>query len=367
MIKNISNNIFSFISIPKVNYLFEYKSLNPIKHYSKRKTINSKTKEICGSFIILFAIYLLYILIYRKTINIKIRVSYNNIKTKLFKESKVCICTLGKRENLYIREYIEHYLNYGVNKINICDNNDIDGEKFEDVIGDYIKEGYVHIINWRGKKRAMFPMMEDCYAKNKDECDWIMHAEIDEFIHLYHNYSRVSTFLDEPKFKNCQLVYLNLICHTDNGHLYYENKPLKERFPETVSSAKIGGQILEIKFIIRGHLENIHYFCVHRGTRKLRKLRKCNGFGHQNKYRFIYTTEPDTKYYYYDHYYGKSTEEFIKKVMRGDALHPSLSFKLNRIGKYFNENELTLEKILLMEKWTGYNLSFYKEKLKMKN
>ena len=119
MIKNISNNIFSFISIPKVNYLFEYKSLNPIKHYSKRKTINSKTKEICGSFIILFAIYLLYILIYRKTINIKIRVSYNNIKTKLFKESKVCICTLGKRENLYIREYIEHYLNYGVYKINI--------------------------------------------------------------------------------------------------------------------------------------------------------------------------------------------------------------------------------------------------------
>lgn len=309
---------------------------------------------------ILFILFLFCIFLYRPELITKISSMFNNIRIKYSKESKVCICTLGKQENLYIREYIEHYLKYGIYKINLYDNNDIYGEKFEDVIGDYIKQGFVHLFNWRGKKRAMFPIMEECYTKNKDECDWIMYSEIDEFIHLYHNYSRVSTFLDEPKFRNCQLIYLNLVCHTDNDHLYYENKPLKERFPKIVPTTKLGGRRLEVKFIIRGHLENIHYSSVHTGNKE---LRNCNGFGHENKIRNFHSTEPDTKYYYYDHYFGKSTEEFIKKVMRGDALSPFTRFKIGRIKKYFRENELTLEKILLMENRTGYNLSKFKEKL----
>ena len=47
---------------------------------------------------------------------------------------KVCLCTLGKEENRYIREYIEHYKNYGVEKIFLYDNNDINGEHFESII-----------------------------------------------------------------------------------------------------------------------------------------------------------------------------------------------------------------------------------------
>ena len=30
---------------------------------------------------------------------------------------KVCICTYGKNENLYIREFIQHYEKYDVDKI----------------------------------------------------------------------------------------------------------------------------------------------------------------------------------------------------------------------------------------------------------
>ncbi len=37
-------------------------------------------------------------------------------------------------ENHYIREWIEYYLNLGVDKIFLYDNNDINGEKFEDEI-----------------------------------------------------------------------------------------------------------------------------------------------------------------------------------------------------------------------------------------
>ena len=48
-----------------------------------------------------------------------------------------------------------------------------------------------------------------------------MFSEIDELIHLYKNYSTVQSFFDEPKFNNCSVVYLILVCHTDNEQLYY--------------------------------------------------------------------------------------------------------------------------------------------------
>ena len=63
----------------------------------------------------------------------------NNNKINQIHITKICICTMVKQENLYIREYLEHYKSYGVNKIFIYDNNDINDEKPEDMISDYIK------------------------------------------------------------------------------------------------------------------------------------------------------------------------------------------------------------------------------------
>ena len=59
----------------------------------------------------------------------------------------MCICTLGKKENKYIREYIGHYKALGVDKIFLYDNNDIDDEKFEDVLSDYVSI-FKHFISY---------------------------------------------------------------------------------------------------------------------------------------------------------------------------------------------------------------------------
>ena len=63
--------------------------------------------------------------------------------------NKVCLCAVAKEENKYIREFVEHYKNYDIDKIYIFDNNDRKGEKFEDVIYDYIKSGFVELIDYR--------------------------------------------------------------------------------------------------------------------------------------------------------------------------------------------------------------------------
>ena len=285
-----------------------------------------------------------------------------HLKIKEMTETKICICLFAKQENLYIREYLEHYKSYGINKIYLYDNNDIDGEKPEDVISDYIKSGFVEIFKWRGKKGVIFRMLNDCFRKHKNEYDWVMLSEVDEYIHLT-NYTKVRTFLDEPKFNNCEVIHLNLVCHTDNEQLHYENKSIKERFPKIVPSSMPGGKTLEIKPILRGKLDEIYINCLHRGYIR---ARDCDGFGKAHKFSDIYTLEPDTKYFYYDHYYSKSTEEFAKKVIRRGSFEISNTFCLDRIRKYFDENTLTMEKILILENITRFKLSVYKKKLKNK-
>ena len=76
---------------------------------------------------------------------------------------RTLLCGIGKLENRYIREWVEYHFDIGLTNIVLYDNNDIDGEHFEDVIGDYIKSGYVILKNWRGIKLAQIPAYNSCY------------------------------------------------------------------------------------------------------------------------------------------------------------------------------------------------------------
>ena len=269
---------------------------------------------------------------------------------------KVCLCTLGKKENRYAREFVEYYKKLDVDKIYLYDNNDVDGEKLEEPIDDYVKNGFVEILNWRGQKQALYKIMNNCYRTNYNKYDYLLFYEIDEHINLY-NYTNIKPFLSLPRFQNCEIIYLNLICHTDNNKLYYEDKPLAERFPEKVPLNKTSGRQLEIKFILKGHIHNMYIDNVHRGNTR---NKNCNSFGHSNKYNVIYSTEPDYKYYI-DHYYGKSTEEFIFKLNKKlSPIYTDKGFFYWRIKKYFSENEITFQKIQMIENATGANLSEYK-------
>ena len=142
------------------------------------------------------------------------------------KNLKVCLCSPGKEENKYIKEFVAYYKNYGVDKIYLYDNNNINGEHFEEVIDDFIKSGFVEIINFRGKNRALYDMMNDCYKKNYMKYDWLIFYEIDEYIHLKNK--TIKTFLNDKCFRRCQIIKLNWILHTDNNLIYYDNRTLKD-------------------------------------------------------------------------------------------------------------------------------------------
>ena len=281
----------------------------------------------------------------------------------LNKGIKVCVCSPGKLENRYIREFIEHYSKYGVDKIFLYDNNDINGEKFEDVINDYIQNGFVELINYREKIRALIEMMNDCYQRNYKYYDWLIFFEVDEFIYLK-NVKNIKNFLLKSRFNECERIQLNWLFYTDNNFLFYDNRPLKERFKQREKKArgvKSGGPS-GIKSILRGHIPNIKIECVHTLNHN---LKSCDGFGRPKEIFGISTNSSDYGYYYIDHYYAKSTEEFINKINRGDVLFYSDN-RIERIRAYFGYNDITKEKIDLIENKTGLNLSEIRQKFKSK-
>ena len=53
-------------------------------------------------------------------------------------KTKICLCVIAKNENLYVKEYVEHYKKIVYNKIFIYDNNDKNGEDIGKVIKKYI-------------------------------------------------------------------------------------------------------------------------------------------------------------------------------------------------------------------------------------
>ena len=259
---------------------------------------------------------------------------------------KVCLCSVGKLENKYIREFVEHYKKYKVDKIFIYDNNEINGERFDNILKDYIKSKFVDVINFRGEEGKQLKMFQDCYKKNYMKYDWLIFYDIDEFIYLK-NINNIKDFLNQKKFNNCQSIYLNWVIHTDNNLKYYNNKSLAKRFTEIYKNKNYCNG----KTIIRGDIKNIKMETTHLLDTK---IGRCNGFGKKFKSKGIFCLTPDYKYYYIDHYYSKSTEEFINKINKGDAIFGKKNKDL-RINIYFRFNKITYEKIKYIGLKMGLN------------
>ena len=301
-----------------------------------RKYIKRYYKFIKGLFILLF----IFVCIISK-LSIISPSSFNPIKN-------VCLCLIAKNENKYIKEFVEYYKNFGINKIFLYDNNEPTGENFENVINNYIKTGFVELINFRGIPTAQLNAYNNCYNKNKNNYDWLIFFDADEFIYLK-DFNNIKLFLGDKRFYKCESIQLNYVYHTDNNLIFYENKSVIERFPEI--SHKIGKKIWHrsnVKSIIRGNLKNFSITNVHYLSSK---LKSCNGFGKKVNIFHLHTLDLDSNFYYLIHYFSKSLEEFIEKLMRTDAVY-SKDSKMKRIEQYLKYNSITKEKLDYIENAT---------------
>ena len=74
---------------------------------------------------------------------------------------RVAVCVIGRLENRYAVEFVEHYKNIGVDKIFIYDNNNANEEHFEAVLAPFINEVIVDISDWRNRLRGQLNAYQD--------------------------------------------------------------------------------------------------------------------------------------------------------------------------------------------------------------
>ncbi len=281
-----------------------------------------------------FVIFLNFILI----------VLYGFVFTKINKKKllKVCLCVIGKRENRYVKEFVNHYKKIGYNKIFIYDNNEINDEKFEDVIQDEIDKGFVSIINYRGLKGKQVISYRDCYKNNNKNYDWLSFFDFDEFLELNPPFTKIQEYLGIKKFKKCQNIKINWIYYDNNTSLYYENRPLEQRLK---TRTKLGRCI---KSTVRGNLPINYWFKLGNPHTSLNKFVSCSGSGKLINYSTSIYTPPDVKLAYLKHYHVKSFEELCIKINRGNA--DSQNTKLNeKLKTFFDSHKNDKNKLKLMK------------------
>jgi hypothetical protein len=246
------------------------------------------------------------------------QVAVSRIGIRRASTGRVAITCMAKCENDYIREWVEYHLDLGFDKIFIYDNNDLDGEHFDEVIGDYIEDGRCEVIDYRGRKCCQEDAYDDCYQRHRREYDWIAVFDIDEFLTLK-QHKNVHEFLSDSRYDGFELIHLNWMCYGDNEMLDNDGRGCVERFvtplPYDARRFKDFPENNHIKSIVRGNLNHINWHHVTHTPRCY--YRCCNGAGEQcserspfNPYNFDVA--------YFRHYYTKTIGEWIRvKSARG--------------------------------------------------
>ena len=314
--------------------------------FEKQNDIN---KKLFSEFFLDKQIIRFYYFIAKIISNIILAVLYIIITNYRTKNPRICLCAVGKKENLYIQEYVNHYKKLGYTHIYLYDNNDIDGEKFEDILQEEIKSNFVSIINYRGIIGQQCRIYEECYEKNNKNYEWLSFFDLDEFLDIKPYANTIQEFLSNKRYEKCTTIKINFLFYSDNELLYYDNRTLQERF--TMALPKHGSNSV-IKSIVRGGLHPNYWSLKLNTHTSLFKCNSCNSAGKKVDYKAM-LFYPTLKYARLKHYYTKSTEEYANKCKRGSAANVvkwDEKRKKYKYNLYFLYNKKTKEKEILLKK-----------------
>ena len=260
----------------------------------------------------------------------------------------IALCAIAKQENRYLPEFCDYYRNLGFDKIFLYDNNDVDGERFEASIGEYIDCGFVETIDCRGKKAAQMSSYNHCYEKHGAEYDWIAFFDIDEFLTFSpeSGLSSIKDFLSRPEYATSSVVCVNWMCFGDNGKLHYEAKPVTERFPKPLPFDSCAAYNFpnncHVKSILRGGGRRLefrgHPHCPFAKDGEPFSACDTQGRPHGEGVPF----QPYSfSVAYLRHYLTKTAEEFADNVRRGYAPHEvdELFMQCQIETKFFTANK----------------------------
>ena len=274
-----------------------------------------------------------------------------SIYSNNFNRLKICLCVIGKNENLYINEFIDYYKNIGYNKIFLYDNNDIDEESFDSIISDGIKHRFVSIINYRGIRginiNPQLKAYKDCYEKNSAKYDWLSFFDIDEYLQLIPSNLKIQNFFNNKRFAYCENVKINWVYYMSNNSLFYENKPLQERV--NISNFDLQVNYLT-KSTVRGKLPINYWSNAENPHTSLNNFNCCSSSGKRIDYKSPYNIPPEFNYAFLKHLQYKSFEEYCLKIKRGRPIQQYQIYKDNKTKQLIEANKNNPEKFNIIKK-----------------
>ena len=285
--------------------------------------------------------------------------SKNKICQQIYKRKediKIALCTMGKDENLYVEEFIAYYVNLGVDHLFIYDDNDNNKEKVYNIIDKKYKK-YVTIYETKifniNNQTAAFT---ECYNNHMKYFDWFIMVDLDEYLYIVND--TLKGYLSSKRFNKCDFIKINWVISTDNNLMYYDPRPLFERFKPPYIKSEF------VKSIIRGNISGLKYW-VHTPYISPKNNITCNNIGRRIYYKkmnFIRINPINIKKAYIIHFEHKSTEELIKKLKRGYKnwlKSYKEKFMIEKIKFYLKINKASPEKINYLEKELKLNLTEY--------
>lgn len=236
---------------------------------------------------------------------------------------------IGKWEENYLEEWINYHLQLGFDKIYFYDNNEVDNTKQKEVCDKYPQVVYRDVQGWPTKQTKLYNYLQMYVYNNaylNNDCKYLLFEDIDEFLVLKNNHN----LHDLIRFK--KYIHINWQIYGDNDQIYKDDRPVMERFSNPIID-KYNEYNKFIKSIIQTknkiYFNNPHY-CVSDLECKTPTGNKCNG-----SLSYIEPSDYENDYAIINHYYTKSAEEFIDKMIKGSAdgkhvTHPRRYFEINK-------------------------------------
>ena len=270
-----------------------------------------------------------------------------------------CFIGIGKQDNRYAKELVEHYISIGFEKFYLGDNNNLDVEPLSDVLKDYIIKGYVDIIDIRGKNVNQTIFYNYAFNLAKDKCKWLSFFDFDEHLEFTDKNMTIQKYLSQDIFNKCDVVKINWLMFYDNDLIYYDNRTLKERFP--IPNKKSFDNNFHKSILRSKNYSGILWtqkLGPHQPNESL--VNMCDSLGKIANLKHGILGRPNYKYCHLNHYSTKTIEEFAHKMKRG-FFWGNDSY-LQSLKKFFSKNNFSLEKLEVAEKILQQNFSGFRKK-----
>ena len=257
-----------------------------------------------------------------------------NLKDKHFnpKDDKyLCLVAIFKNEAHILKEWLEHYINQGVDRFFLIDNGSTDG--YKKIIEPYLKQKivYLSIDKAKHKQEALYNIY---YLDKSKQYEWVIVCDLDEMIYSRKDFRTIKSYLKWLDAK-CSQVFIPWKIFGSNGFDSYEKKQ-PENVVKSFTKRINYDKDVELEGVIKEDNEKYSFTkCIVR-TKFLMKFNihshvvtndnyviPCNGLSkiHPNN-SFVKISEEilQTSYLHLNHYAIQSYDWFMRvKSTRGAA------------------------------------------------